>query len=179
MRFTWYLDWKFCLLSLWVSVVGKKLVFYFWVASTIFHNLVSVPTLGCCKFLEIGSIGRIPLAYLFKVLCVLRKWNGRWNFHSNKESCKEYELSGDDCWERKSAICWWRRKGLYFLNSLWCLSLMFVKVFFRAHFLLQILGKDLLGLGLKSPLTKYDRIYALPMLTVKDDKGNLFIVTRK
>uniref|UniRef100_A0AAF5PN76 leucine--tRNA ligase n=1 Tax=Wuchereria bancrofti TaxID=6293 RepID=A0AAF5PN76_WUCBA len=35
----------------------------------------------------------------------------------------------------------------------------------------KILGKQLLGLALKSPLTKYDRIYSLPMLTIKDDKG--------
>ncbi|OZC06090.1 hypothetical protein X798_06927 [Onchocerca flexuosa] len=35
----------------------------------------------------------------------------------------------------------------------------------------KISGKELLGLALKSPLTKYDRIYSLPMLTIKDDKG--------
>ncbi|VDK83810.1 unnamed protein product [Litomosoides sigmodontis] len=35
----------------------------------------------------------------------------------------------------------------------------------------KILGKELIGLALKSPLAKYDRIYALPMLTIKDDKG--------
>uniref|UniRef100_A0A0R3S1Y6 leucine--tRNA ligase n=1 Tax=Elaeophora elaphi TaxID=1147741 RepID=A0A0R3S1Y6_9BILA len=35
----------------------------------------------------------------------------------------------------------------------------------------KIPGKELLGLALKSPLTKYDRIYSLPMLTIKDDKG--------
>ncbi|VDK78073.1 unnamed protein product [Onchocerca ochengi] len=35
----------------------------------------------------------------------------------------------------------------------------------------KISGKELLGLALKSPLTKYDRIYSLPMLTIKDNKG--------
>ncbi|KAM3723058.1 Leucine--tRNA ligase [Dirofilaria immitis] len=35
----------------------------------------------------------------------------------------------------------------------------------------KIPGKELLGLALKSPLTKYDRIYSLPMMTIKDDKG--------
>uniref|UniRef100_A0A0K0F9Q7 leucine--tRNA ligase n=1 Tax=Strongyloides venezuelensis TaxID=75913 RepID=A0A0K0F9Q7_STRVS len=34
-----------------------------------------------------------------------------------------------------------------------------------------IYGKDLLGCGLKAPLTKYGKVYALPMLTIKDDKG--------
>ena len=31
--------------------------------------------------------------------------------------------------------------------------------------------QDLLGAALKAPLTSYDTIYALPMLTIKDDKG--------
>lgn len=37
--------------------------------------------------------------------------------------------------------------------------------------LLEILGQDLLGVALKSPLTCYPKIYALPMLTIKEDKG--------
>ncbi|XP_013185912.2 leucine--tRNA ligase, cytoplasmic [Amyelois transitella] len=37
--------------------------------------------------------------------------------------------------------------------------------------LLEILGHDLLGIALKSPLTCYPKIYALPMLTIKEDKG--------
>ena len=32
-------------------------------------------------------------------------------------------------------------------------------------------GAELLGLKLKAPLTSYEYIYALPMLTIKDDKG--------
>lgn len=28
-----------------------------------------------------------------------------------------------------------------------------------------------MGVALKAPLTSYDRIYALPMLTIKSDKG--------
>uniref|UniRef100_F1KSE2 leucine--tRNA ligase n=1 Tax=Ascaris suum TaxID=6253 RepID=F1KSE2_ASCSU len=35
----------------------------------------------------------------------------------------------------------------------------------------SVKGKELLGAALKGPLTSYEKIYALPMLTVKDDKG--------
>lgn len=36
----------------------------------------------------------------------------------------------------------------------------------------QILPKqDLLGVALKAPMTSYEKIYALPMLTIKEDKG--------
>lgn len=35
----------------------------------------------------------------------------------------------------------------------------------------EILGQDLLGAALKTPLTNYEKIYALPMLTIKEDKG--------
>lgn len=37
--------------------------------------------------------------------------------------------------------------------------------------LAEILGQDLLGTVLKSPFTSYPKIYALPMLTIKEDKG--------
>lgn len=35
----------------------------------------------------------------------------------------------------------------------------------------EIVGQDLLGIALKSALTCYEKIYALPMLTIKEDKG--------
>lgn len=35
----------------------------------------------------------------------------------------------------------------------------------------KLTGKDLLGLELESPLTSYKVVYALPMLTIKEDKG--------
>ncbi|XP_050299958.1 leucine--tRNA ligase, cytoplasmic [Anthonomus grandis grandis] len=35
----------------------------------------------------------------------------------------------------------------------------------------EVLGSDLLGCALKSPKTNYEKIYALPMLTIKDNKG--------
>ena len=35
----------------------------------------------------------------------------------------------------------------------------------------EIEGSELIGAKLKAPLTSYDVVYALPMLTIKDDKG--------
>lgn len=37
--------------------------------------------------------------------------------------------------------------------------------------LLEIVGQELLCVALKSPFTCYPKIYALPMLTIKEDKG--------
>uniref|UniRef100_A0A3P9MLI1 Leucine--tRNA ligase, cytoplasmic n=1 Tax=Oryzias latipes TaxID=8090 RepID=A0A3P9MLI1_ORYLA len=37
--------------------------------------------------------------------------------------------------------------------------------------IMEILGQDLLGCALSAPLTSYKIIYALPMLTIKEDKG--------
>ncbi|CAK9832852.1 Leucine--tRNA ligase, cytoplasmic [Anthophora retusa] len=36
---------------------------------------------------------------------------------------------------------------------------------------LKLTGKDILGLPVKAPLTSYEIIYTLPMLTIKEDKG--------
>ena len=36
---------------------------------------------------------------------------------------------------------------------------------------LDLTGTDLIGTKLKAPLTSYESIYALPMLTIKEDKG--------
>uniref|UniRef100_A0A8D0ALT7 Leucine--tRNA ligase, cytoplasmic n=1 Tax=Sander lucioperca TaxID=283035 RepID=A0A8D0ALT7_SANLU len=36
---------------------------------------------------------------------------------------------------------------------------------------MEILGQDILGCALSAPLTSYKTIYALPMLTIKEDKG--------
>lgn len=33
-----------------------------------------------------------------------------------------------------------------------------------------------MGLPLKAPLTSYDLIYTLPMLTIKEDKGGCVVV---
>ncbi|KAG8008559.1 Leucine--tRNA ligase, partial [Nibea albiflora] len=37
--------------------------------------------------------------------------------------------------------------------------------------IMEILGQDILGCALSAPLTSYKIIYALPMLTIKEDKG--------
>ncbi|KAK1788006.1 hypothetical protein P4O66_016482, partial [Electrophorus voltai] len=37
--------------------------------------------------------------------------------------------------------------------------------------IIQIMGQDILGCALSAPLTFYKTIYALPMLTIKEDKG--------
>ena len=37
--------------------------------------------------------------------------------------------------------------------------------------LAELEGQDIMGLALKAPLSVYDKIYTLPMLTIKEDKG--------
>ncbi|KAJ7997238.1 hypothetical protein DPEC_G00226900 [Dallia pectoralis] len=37
--------------------------------------------------------------------------------------------------------------------------------------IMDVLGKDILGCALSAPLTSYQTIYALPMFTIKEDKG--------
>ena len=37
--------------------------------------------------------------------------------------------------------------------------------------LAELTGQDIMGLPLKAPLTAYNTIYTLPMLTIKEDKG--------
>ena len=46
--------------------------------------------------------------------------------------------------------------------------------------LFELTGDDILGCGLKAPLTSNSVIYTLPMLTIKEDKGNmhLFVCNR-
>jgi leucyl-tRNA synthetase len=39
------------------------------------------------------------------------------------------------------------------------------------HVLAEILGAEIMGLQLKAPLTSNAAVYALPMLTIKEDKG--------
>ncbi|XP_067950073.1 leucine--tRNA ligase, cytoplasmic-like [Watersipora subatra] len=38
--------------------------------------------------------------------------------------------------------------------------------------IIAILGEELLGVALSAPLTSYKKVYALPMLTIKEDKGS-------
>ncbi|XP_064483377.1 leucine--tRNA ligase, cytoplasmic-like [Ornithodoros turicata] len=41
----------------------------------------------------------------------------------------------------------------------------------KVDVLLNLTGQDIMGLPLRSPLTSYNVIYTLPMLTIKEDKG--------
>lgn len=41
--------------------------------------------------------------------------------------------------------------------------------------LAELTGDDILGCGLKAPLTSNPIIYTLPMLTIKEDKGSISI----
>ncbi|KHN75603.1 Leucine--tRNA ligase [Toxocara canis] len=41
----------------------------------------------------------------------------------------------------------------------------------------KVAGKELLGAAIKAPLTSYEKIYALPMLTIKDDKGTAVVMS--
>ena len=47
----------------------------------------------------------------------------------------------------------------------------FTAEFGEIQHLLSFTGQDMMGLPLKAPLTSYDVIYTLPMLTIKDTKG--------
>ena len=35
----------------------------------------------------------------------------------------------------------------------------------------RLKGQDIMGVALSAPLTSYPKIYTLPMLTIKDNKG--------
>ncbi|CAH1173802.1 unnamed protein product [Phaedon cochleariae] len=47
----------------------------------------------------------------------------------------------------------------------------FTKTEGKFDIILELVGQDLLGCGLSSPMSKYSKIYTLPMLTIKEDKG--------
>lgn len=36
---------------------------------------------------------------------------------------------------------------------------------------LELVGQDIMGIALKAPLAPFDKIFTLPMLTIKEDKG--------
>ena len=42
----------------------------------------------------------------------------------------------------------------------------------------HILQQDIMGMALKAPLTCYEKIYTLPMLTIKEDKGTCTAIYR-
>jgi len=41
----------------------------------------------------------------------------------------------------------------------------------KVNVLLELVGQDIMGIPLNAPLTCYEVIYTLPMLTIKEDKG--------
>ncbi len=47
----------------------------------------------------------------------------------------------------------------------------FTPEFGKIDYITSFTGQDIMGLPLKAPLTSYDVIYTLPMLTIKDTKG--------
>ncbi|KAG5881266.1 hypothetical protein JTB14_003737 [Gonioctena quinquepunctata] len=47
----------------------------------------------------------------------------------------------------------------------------FTKTEGKFDVIIELLGEDLLGCAITSPMTEYKTIYALPMLTIKEDKG--------
>lgn len=42
----------------------------------------------------------------------------------------------------------------------------------RYDVLAEVTGEELMGLKLKAPLSQYETVYSLPMMTIKEDKGN-------
>lgn len=48
---------------------------------------------------------------------------------------------------------------------------LFTEEFGKFDVLVELKGQDIIGLPLKAPLTSYDIVYTLPMLTIKEDKG--------
>ena len=45
----------------------------------------------------------------------------------------------------------------------------------KFELLAELKGQDIMGLALKAPLSVYEKIYTLPMLTIKEDKGTEFL----
>ena len=41
----------------------------------------------------------------------------------------------------------------------------------KVNVLVELVGQDIMGIGLNAPLTSHPIIYTLPMLTIKADKG--------
>ena len=48
----------------------------------------------------------------------------------------------------------------------------------KFELLAELKGQDIMGLALKAPLSVYEKIYTLPMLTIKEDKGTEFLALK-
>ncbi len=87
-----------------------------------------------------------------------------------------------NCWVRPDMnyIAFKTKDGEVFISTKRAATNMayqgFTKEFGKFEIVLNIKGEDILGLPLKAPLSVYDVVYTLPMLTVKEDKGQFLIM---
>ena len=45
----------------------------------------------------------------------------------------------------------------------------------KTNIVAELVGQDIMGVALSGPLTVYDKIYTLPMLTIKEGKGRTVV----
>ncbi len=82
-----------------------------------------------------------------------------------------------NCWVRPDMnyIAFKTKDGEVFISTRRAATNMayqgFTDEFGKFEVVLTIKGEDILGLPLKAPLSVYDVVYTLPMLTIKEDKG--------
>ena len=82
-----------------------------------------------------------------------------------------------NCWVRPDMnyIAFKTKDGEVFISTRRAATNMayqgFTDEFGKFEVVLNIKGEDILGLPLKAPLSVYDVVYTLPMLTIKEDKG--------
>lgn len=82
-----------------------------------------------------------------------------------------------NCWihPEMDYIAFELKNNEVFISTKWAASNMayqlFTKEFGKYEVLAEFKGKDFIGVPLKAPLTSYDVIYTLPMLTIKENKG--------
>ena len=82
-----------------------------------------------------------------------------------------------NCWVRPDMkyIAFLNTKGELFICTQRAAKNMsyqgFTKTDGKVEIAVNLVGQDIMGMALKAPLTKFDVIYTLPMLTIKEDKG--------
>ncbi|XP_018328827.1 leucine--tRNA ligase, cytoplasmic [Agrilus planipennis] len=82
-----------------------------------------------------------------------------------------------NCWVRPDMkyIAFETRSGDIFISTKRAARNMsyqnFTKTEGQFEVLVEFIGQDIMGVAVKAPLTCYEKIYVLPMLTIKDDKG--------
>ena len=45
------------------------------------------------------------------------------------------------------------------------------KEFGKVELIKEVIGKDVIGMAIKAPLTPYDKVYVWPMMTIDMEKG--------